>query len=491
VSLAAATTGPQDELDLWHPTGAPMHRLALGGQDPADGGRHGAGIDVAVVAPSPGQIDRAWLEGAIGEATARLARDGLLWVIVPRRWRRTAERTLARRGLAQLEAVLTVPAWPHTAHLIPIAPETLGDAGVRHLGLAPAVARAASVLARTKAGVAVLRRAAPGCALLAARRPPPTALRWLADLNGPATVATATVATATRDDARVAMALRFADGASKPDLVVKVPLDGPGRARLQREREALEMLGPAAARAGAAIPVPHPVAVPWLLATGPLAGWPASAVLAGDAGQLARLATAVAEWLRAWGRATASATVATSAILDELLLAPLEQVTSAVPTPPAYAEALHRLAGRLEGHELVLTAAHNDLTMANVLDGEDRIGVVDWEVAVAAGLPLRDLWYSLADALARARGLTHAEAVEALVRRAPETPAALAGAPATLAAELSLGRDQSLLAFHACWLAHAGDELRRGRSDGPFLAVVRQVATARLLWPDGDEPAPR
>jgi hypothetical protein len=199
----------------------------------------------------------------------------------------------------------------------------------------------------------------------------------------------------------------------------------------------------------------------------------------------------VADWLRAWGRATASTTVATSAVLDELLLAPLEQVTAAVATPSAYPEALHRLAGRLEGHDLVLTAAHNDLTMANVLDAGDRIGVVDWEEAAAAALPLGDLWYSLADALARARDLTHAEAVVALVRGAPPTPAVLADAPATLSAELSLSRDQSLLGFHACWLAHAADELGRGQSDGPFLAVVRDVASAHLLWPDGDEPGPR
>jgi hypothetical protein len=223
----------------------------------------------------------------------------------------------------------------------------------------------------------------------------------------------------------------------------------------------------------------------------PLAGRPASAVLARDSGQLTRLAMAVADWLRAWGRATASRAVATSALLDELLLAPLEQVATALSTPPAYRDALHRLAGRLEGHELVLAAAHNDLTMANVLDAGDGIGVVDWEEAAAAGLPLRDLWYSLADALACARGLTHAEAVGALVQRAPETPVALAGAPAKLSAELSLSRDQSLLGFHACWLAHAADELARDQSGGPFLAVVRRVASARLLWPDGDEPGAR
>lgn len=490
MSSGSASPGPQSELDLWHPTGAPVHRLALGARRAADGDEDDP-IDIAVVAPNPAEVDRASLEGAIGEATERLAPDGLLWVIVPRRWRRTAERMLSRRGLAQLDAILTVPAWPGAAHLVPIAPATLRDAGVRHLGLTPALARAASVFVRTQIGAAVLRRTAPGCALLASRPPVPSTFRWLADLDGAATVATATIAAGTRDDARVAVALRFADGASTPDLVVKVPLDAGGRERLRHEREALEALGAAAARAGAAVPVLRPLARPGLLATAPLAGQPASAVLSRDAGQLARLAMAVADWLSAWGRTTASTTMATSVLLDKLLLIPLEQVASALSTPPAYRDWLHRLAGRLEGHELVLTAAHNDLTMANVLDAGDSIGVVDWEGAAGADLPLRDLWYSLADALTHAHGLTHAEAVEALVRPAPATPAALAGAPAKLSAELSLSRDQSLLGFHACWLAHAGNELLRGQSDRPFLPVVRQVASAGLLWPDRDGPAPR
>jgi hypothetical protein len=474
-----ASAGPRSELDLWHPTGVPARRLTLGAWAAADDSGREQAVDIAVVAPGPAEVDRAWLEDAIGVATERLAEGGVLWVIVPRRWRRAAERTLARRGLAQLDAILTVPEWPHTAHLVPIAPATLRDAAVRHLGLPPALARVAGVLARTKAGARVLRRAAPGCALLAGR-PPARVFRWLADLDGTATAATATVAAGTRGDARVAVALRFADGASTPDLVVKVPLDEPGRERLTRERRALEALGPAAARAGAAVPALRPVAVPWLVATAPLPGLPASAVLARDAGQLPRLATAVTDWLRAWGEATASTTTATPALLEELLLGPLERVAPAAPTPPAYREALHRLAERLEGRPLVLTAAHNDLTMANVLDADDGIGIIDWEEASAADLPLRDLWYALADGLTHARGIAHADAVEALVRSEPQTPAAIAAA-------LSLSSDQSLLGFHACWLAHAADEVGRGQSDGPFLAVVRQVGSARLLWPARDD----
>jgi hypothetical protein len=197
---------------------------------------------------------------------------------------------------------------------------------------------------------------------------------------------------------------------------------------------------------------------------------------------------AVADWLRAWGRATATATVASAALLDELLLAPLEQVTSAVSTPPAYRDALQRLAGRLEGHELVLTAAHNDLTMANVLvTGDGTIGVVDWESADGASPPLADDWYACADGLARAGGLTHAQAVAQIARRRAPIAAQLATRLDERSSQLGLSADEQLLAFHACWLHHAGNELDRGIRGGAFDAVVRSVAETRLRWPAGED----
>jgi len=94
-----------------------------------------------------------------------------------------------------------------------------------------------------------------------------------------------------------------------------------------------------------------------------------------------------------------------------------------------YVEALHALAVRLEGRTVVLSAAHNDLTMANVLVAGSGVGVVDWESASATAPPLADLWYALADGVSRAGGITHAQAVAALARRHAPIPAALAAAP--------------------------------------------------------------
>jgi hypothetical protein len=477
-------------LDLWHPSGNAARRLALGAAAGPGPSQDSSGpVDIALVAPGPGEFDDDWLARSIELAAERLSNEGLVWIIVPGRLRRSAERAAKRSGLAILESVLTVPPWPGAAHLIPIAHCTLLDAGVRHLGLSPAVSRCAALLAQVSAGMRLLRRTARGCALLAAHASSPEPLSWLGQLDGRG-VATATVSFGHRTDAPVATVLRFARGASAPDLAVKTAFDGPGRERLRRERQALEELGPDAAGAGAAVPVPQPTA-PHLLATRVIGGRPAEAVLAREPERLESLARSVANWLLRWNCATSSTVVATTTLLDDVLVGPADRAVGAGLATPDYAQALRALAQRLEGRPLVVTAGHNDLTMANVMDAGEAIGILDWEEAVPAGLPLRDLWYALADALACAHRLTHAAAVDELVRSRYVAPPALAQAPAVHAAALGLSQDQAALGFHACWLHHAGNELDRRRSDGPFAAVVGHIAATRLLWAPADQAQPR
>jgi hypothetical protein len=466
---------------MWHPTGAPRLRLALGQWAGTGGGEDDGPVDLAVVAPSGVEVSRAWLRRSISLAGERLAADGVLWIIVSRRWRGTAERALRRCDLVLLDAVLTIPAWPHSEHLVPLEPAALRDAGPRHLGLPRAAAWIAGGLVSANGVRRLVRRVAPGCALVAAREPRPRVLRWLGDLDGRG-IATATVSAGPRRGARVAVAMRFGARKHAPDLVVKVALDETGMKRVQAERAALERLGAAAASAGAEVPVPRPSTPPWLLATSALAGRPAAAVLASASRRLEPIAAAVADWLLEWNSATASEMPATEALLDELLVGPADRLTAAGVAAEHYAAAMTMLAGRLQGRGLLVVAAHNDLTMANVLDGGQSLGILDWESATAVGLPLVDLWYALADGVVHASSVTHAGAVEALVAGRPPAPAELARTPAKHAAALGLTVDQAILAFHACWLGHADDELRRGLADGPFMAVVRGVGTRRLVW---------
>jgi hypothetical protein len=467
--------GPQLELELWHPSGVAPRRLSLGAlAPPATGSADAAEAELVVVAPAADELDGAWLVRSLIVAARRVSHDGLVWIVVPRRRRAAAEKAARRTGLHLIGAVMTVPAWPETAHFIPVDRHALRDAGVRHLGLDPRAARLLGALASH----ALLRRALPGCALLAARRPAPAAFAWLG-----AAVGTATVSGGPQANGRVATVLRFPPGAAAPDLVVKAALDPGGERRLQREAEALARLGGPARAAGAAIPATRPAHAPWLLGAEALRGRPAAALLARRPGRLGPVAMSVARWLTTWNRTTARTVDATPALLERMLLAPAAHVQHAGAADPGYVDALRRLAARLEDTSLLATAAHNDLTMANVYVSPGGIGVIDWETASGDGLPLTDLWYALADGVARAARVSHARAVRALVDGGPPAPRALARTPAEHAARLALNADQARLGFHCCWLQHADTELSRGLRDGRFLAVVSEVSAARLLWP--------
>ena len=471
-------SGPTAELDLWHPTGAPRRRLVLGdGEEALADGE----IDLALIRPGRDQLGSSWLERAVAAAAERLAPSGVLWVIVPRGGRRRAERAVGQAGLVLRDAVLLVPAWPRTAHLIPLAPATLSDAGPRHLGVPTVGARLAGVLSGTRLGRTALSTAASGCALLATRDGATPLLRWIDALAGGST-ATATVSSGPRrSDGRVAVLLRFLQGAHRPDLAVKVALDDDGAERLGRERSALEALSGEATRAGAMLPV-RVASSATVLVSDVLPGRPASGRLARSPRRLDRVVTALSAWLAAWNRRTASTAPASQACLDELLLGAAKHAAAAGAVSKAYLDFLRLLARRFVGGTLTTVATHNDLTMANVLDGGPGLGVLDWEAASAEGLPLTDLWYSLVDALARAHGITHAEALTSVAQRRPPARATLWQPPTDHVVALSLTSDQALLGFHSCWLAHAADELRRDATDRPFLAVVRAIDNGRLFW---------
>jgi hypothetical protein len=479
---SAAFRGPRDGLDLWHPSGAPRRRLALGDcAGTGDSGDKGP-VDVVIVAPSASEVNRAWLERAIAMAAHRLDRGGVLWIIVPRRWRGRAERALRRDGLVLLDAVFAIPRWPHSAHLVPMAPVAFRDAGPRHLGLSRNVAWLLGSLLGVGAVRRLLRRVVPSCALLAAHEPELPTFRWLGDLDG-AGVATATVSCGPRSDARVAVALRFRPQMQAPDIVVKAALDDGGTARVHAERAALELLGTTAAAAGAAVPALKTCRYPWMLVADALEGRSAAAVLAGAPGRLVPVAGAVAEWLLRWNAATATRVPATAELLERVLVAPVGRLAAAGVASEPYARAMTALAARLGGRRLLVVALHGDLTMANVLPATRVPGIVDWESATAAGLPLVDLWYALTDGVARAGRIAHASAVEALVTNSAPAPPALTRLPARHAAALRLTADETILAFHVCWLGHADTELRRGGRDHRFNSVVRTISALRLLWP--------
>lgn len=485
--------GPQHPFDLWHPSARPRRRAVIGGTRtdfalPDDARSRGdeAPADLVVVAPGQDAVDRRWVDRAVAAAVARMAPDAVLWISVPRAARHAAERALRRYGLILREAVLLVPAGAAPTHLVSIRAASLADAARRHFGVPNALAVVLRLLGANPAGRALLRHGAPACGLLATSSRDVELLSWMHDLDG-TPVAASAVATGPRRDARVVVAMRYPADAHEPDLAVKVALDDAGCRRLERERKALVTLGPAARLAAASVPTPRPFSAPWLLVNNALSGVPASTVLWRRPDRMPAIVTQLAGWLLTWTSANAIRVSGPPERMRRLVLEPIRRVaqTSGVGGELApYLSAVERLAVGIEHQELVVAPAHNDLTMSNVLLDGERLGVIDWEAAAAEDLPLCDLWYALVDAIARADRSSHRAAVLRLVSAGPGV-SMLAALPERHAAALSCSAQQSLLAFHCCWLRHAADELIRGEDAGPFLSVVRSVAAERLLWPGG------
>jgi hypothetical protein len=76
----------------------------------------------------------------------------------------------------------------------------------------------------------------------------------------------------------------------------------------------------------------------------------------------------------------------------------------------------------------------------------------------------------------------HADRVAAFVRcfaRPPASPSWSACRSMLSESATRSGARQDLLslAFHACWLSHAADDLRRSGADGPFVGIARVLAS--------------
>jgi Ser/Thr protein kinase RdoA (MazF antagonist) len=203
-------------------------------------------------------------------------------------------------------------------------------------------------------------------------------------------------------------------------------------AALEPEAAALRELAPVAAEAGAGVPELVSYDGRVLVQSG-VRGRPARLVLRVHPEALGATLSGLAGWLDRWGRAT-----------------------------------------RAESGAGVRVAAHNDVTMANVLLGGPRpVGVVDWGGAVSAGLPLADFAYAAADAVSARDG--HADRVAAFrCAFVEDTPEARLVLPHLrgLAAGLALERAAAEDAFRGCWEQHAANEAARGDEGDAFRRIA-------------------
>jgi hypothetical protein len=281
----------------------------------------------------------------------------------------------------------------------------------------------------------------------------------------------------------------FGAGASPP-VVAKLAL-GSHSAPAEEEWR-LAQLGPAAARAGAVVPRPlrrieldgEPVLVETRVEGRILAP-----LLGRRPSRLRRALTRLCEWLDAWQRLSATTTPVVRQQLEREVLAPARILAPHLEQGDAYVAALEVRCVAAADSPASLVASHNDLTMWNVLvDGRGHLGIVDWEGAEKATLPLKDFFYATVDAVAATE--RYADRLRA-ARACFEPGGAHYGRMDNLCRSLanSIGASPDIveLAFHACWLGHATNELRKvSNSDATPFRAIAQWLSRRELAEDRD-----
>jgi hypothetical protein len=479
-------------LELLLPTGRAESALVLGSACPprlrpvatvrGDGGL----VDLTVLAPTPAECEEGeWLAEAVATCSERLAPGGLVYALLPPRWRARTRARLKGVGLAIESSILHLPDASVSEHLIPLEPAPAGHALASIVPVVP-WKRAAIRALLSLGGEGIARSRFQSVAMVARRDGRRPLFAWLPVPGVPAGAKRSVVVSAAwRGDGASVILQPFGPGASPP-IVAKLALGS--QATPAAEESRLVRLGPDAARAGAEVPQPlepgRRDGAPVLVETR-LQGRILAPLLGRRPARLWRNLNRVCDWLDAWQRLTATTTPIGRDQLEREVLAPARALARYLDRGEAYVTALEaRCQGAVDG-PAPLVASHNDLTMWNILvDGPGQLGIVDWEVAEEATLPLKDFFYAVVDAVAATeRYVDRPRAARACFEPGGEHAGRVDVLRRSLSSSIGASPEIVELAFHACWLGHAANELRKvdGSDTAPFRQILQWVGRRELV----------
>ncbi|OFW15520.1 MAG: hypothetical protein A3H29_00795 [Acidobacteria bacterium RIFCSPLOWO2_02_FULL_67_21] len=422
------------------------------------------------------------MESAITTSAGRLAPDGLLYGVVPPCWRARALHLLTQRGLVVEGTYLHFRQASSTHYVLPI------DAAIARRLCKTLPAKRLKLLSALLLSVlpgapAVASRCASKVGWLLRRPAARRSFEWISP--GPARLDASRVVIRYKpmgDRVNAVLSAFSSPGAELSD-IVKVPLTATASVDRRREAETLTTCRPAASQAGARVPTVDVIETRdgrSALRFGVVAGEPAGIVLTLRPDRLSSIVREIARWLGRWNALTGRAASADKPRLQRHLLQPARLLARDLDGGSAYLEWLEQQCALVRDAPLPYVAAHNDLTMSNVLvlKGDPTLGVLDWETARDDGLPLTDLFYAIADARAvsrgdrdRTRSLIEAFDSESVFGRWVDRLAD------DCAGSVGISGRLTRLLKHACALEHAIDERSRAeRGSGPFLALVQSLA---------------
>ena len=469
-------------LDLLHPAGG-IRRMLLVGENvpqgllPADAVSATEDVDLVLISPSRRELrQRGWLGRAAQRAETALAEDGLVYAVLPRRLRRRGSADLRAVGLALDARLVSLPGDGPARYLVPLRAGPWRYAFGSLIAARPLARRALLAARSLPFGEALLGAALPGAGIVARRPRGCRPAAWIGALEGRTAETHETLLAASwRGRAGSTVVHCFGRGASEPWGVVKV---APG---VSGEADLLDRLGPGAHEAGARVPVRMArgsVAGRSAVGETVVPGRPAADVLLNGPGRADEITAAVVGWLERWNATTARRDEAGAHTLMDRVIAAADALSSQLPEAASYRRRLAKACAEIRNSEVPLVAAHNDLTMWNVMvDPTGSIGILDWADAEPAGLPLTDFFYAVADAAAAAQGYrSRLHAVQACFP-SPRTGAGqVAALRGRMVAAAGVSPAAAELCFHACWLGHARNEAREEGGSGEFLEIVRWLA---------------
>ena len=479
-------------LELLHPDGSVHSATVIGSScpprlRPETGTPAGGQADLIILAPARHECRRpGWLEQAARRLEERLARDGLVYVLAPAPWRWKICRLLGDQRFTLEPFFLHMPDQASSRFLVPLQ---LGPAQHALTNLIPT-----RPWKRRLALSALGLRGAPGLlgtwlpsVGFAARR---TRGRWLfewLEQRHPGPKGGTPIVSATWRGPRGSVVVLAGSGRLYPSAVAKLRWSEDESPVQRDELAALAHLGPSARHAGAQVPEPlyaRELGGHRAVFQSALPGQSAAALLMSQPTRLYEIMELLVGWLETWNRTTRLDRAGTRAHLERELVEPAARLAPLIVEGPAYRAWLTQRCASLES-SVPRVAAHNDLTMWNVLlHGKLGLGIVDWEEASEESLPLVDFVYAVTDAAMLAGSTT-----DRLM--AFESCFAPWGAHHSMADRLMLRLRSTLgvsaelvdLCLHACFLRHALNEQHRSDPDDPlpFLRIARWLASNRDL----------
>jgi len=444
--------------------------------------------DLVILAPTVAECRTSgWLQEAVQSVSQKLEPNGVAYVLAPPRWRLRIRKLLSDHGLSIDQEIIHLPDQDISRYLVPLSPTPAQYAFSKLLPLPQWAQLLTTIGVRFFRCDKLFRHILPSVGM-AVRRPGARPLfDWFfrlkpeADRSG-----SVIIRTSWRGQDGAVILYRFVDRDDSPSAVAKMTLTTKTLGNLIREAEILDRVGPSARNAGAQVPLrlslgqvnEHPV-----LLQSVIGGQSIASLLSSQPGRLFEILESLVSWLESWNRCSIVLGSLDRELLEKELLMSVAVLAPLLEQGDEYRNWLVERYLTLTGDSMTLVATHNDLTMWNLLLGEQgRLGVIDWESASEKGLPFVDLFYAVTDAVTAAK--TNGDRLTAFKESfaVGGTYECMVGQYlARLRRVVQIPDEMVGLCFHACWLHHAANEYRStGPSDPrPFLQLLQWLSLNR------------